>query len=396
MLSKTRKVTFVVKTSKLCNLRCRYCYEYAELGNKAAISLTQVEQMFRNIASYYRQLNFPVTIEFNWHGGETLLQPPEFYWQAFAIQRQVFGELADSVINSIQTNLTLLDNKRIDLLKNGFDQIGVSLDLFGSLRVDRAGNNSQPKVLKNIDRLRAENIHFGCITVLTKRNLAYIREIYQFYKQMNLSFRVLPLFQGAFAEQHEGFEITPQETLNAYCQLVDLWLEDEGYISIMPLLEYFRQISLHHAANKPIIIYDKNNWESIYLVNTTGDIYSVADAYNIERSHGNIFTHSLEDLILGKRHQQVIAEAEARMVATCTSCPYFGSCNGFPVAEGSRQYNEIDEQGAIRCIVEKGTLQHIEARLQQAGIIDSNTEKMQLKKSHFLNQLEQLVTTGKE
>ncbi|MBN3897475.1 MAG: radical SAM protein [Nostoc sp. NOS(2021)] len=373
-----RQVQFVVKTSKFCNLRCRYCYEYAELGNKAAIAPEQLEQMFHNIASYYRQLDFPVDIQFVWHGGEPLLQSPDYYWQAFDLQRQIFGELANNITNAVQTNLTVLNPERIRLLKDGFDEVGVSIDLFGGLRVNRSAVDSLDTVLKNMDCLSKANIPFGCITVLTKLNLPYLREIYNFYRTMNLSFRVLPLFKGSFDGQHQGFEISPQETLDAFCTLVDFWLEDQEFVSVVPIVDYIQQVVQHYTPNSSLIFYDKKEWENVYLVNTTGDIYSYADAYEIERSHGNIFTTSLTDLIVGERHQQIIAEAEERMAATCSTCAYFGSCSGSPVAEGSREYNDIDESGAIRCIIDQGTLQHIEYRLKQAGIINPQTGKLDI------------------
>lgn len=381
MIFVRQRVQFVVKVSKFCNLRCRYCYEYRELGNRAAVSLEQLEQMFHNIASYYRQLDFPVDIEFVWHGGEPLLQSPDYYWKIFELQRQIFGELADYIRNTVQTNLTVLNADRIRLLRDGFDGVGISLDLFGALRVNQSGFDSQAKVLTNMDRLRDENIRFGCITVLTKLNLPYLRDIYNFYKTMNLSFRALPLFKGAFDGQHEGFEINANETLKAYCTLVDLWMQDEQLVLIVPIVEYIQQIIHHYTSNGSLKFYDKREWEAIYIINTNGDVYSYADAYNIDLSHGNIFTTPVEELIFGERHQKVIEYAEDRMAATCSSCSYFGSgCSGYPIAEGSNEYNELDKQGAIRCIVDQGTLQYIEYRLKQAGIIDSKTGAINLEK----------------
>lgn len=378
--SNRRSVQFVVKTSKFCNLRCRYCYEYLELGNKVAIKIEELDQMFHHIASYYRQLSFPVDIEFVWHGGEPLLQSPDYYWKVFDHQNDIFGELANYVKNSVQTNLTILNPERIRLLRDGFDNVGVSIDLFGGLRINQAGVDSQSAVLTNMERLRNENIQFGCITVLTKLNLPYLREIYQFYKTRKLSFRVLPLFKGAFDGQHEGFEINADEVLKAYCTLVDLWLEDEQLVNIIPIVNYIQQILNHYNPNAPLSFYDKREWESIYMVNTTGDLYSYADAYEVERSHGNIFITPLQDLIEGASHLQVISTAEENIEATCGSCSYFGSCSGYPAAEESRAYNEIDERGMIRCIVDKGTLQYIEYRLTEAGIINSKTGQITLER----------------
>jgi uncharacterized protein len=370
MKSQKRLVQFVIKTSKFCNLRCRYCYEYSELGNRTAITSQQLERMYLNIYNYYRKLDHPVQIDFVWHGGEPLLHPSRFYWETFEVQKQIFGELSNSVANAVQTNLTILNKDKIRLLKDGFDSVGVSVDLFGGMRVNKLGVDSLPSVLKNMDILSNENISFGCITVLTKMNLPYLPQIFRFYEDMNLSFRLLPLFKGSFDGQHDGFEINPYEVLDAFCKLVDLWLESKKIVMIQPVIEHIEQILYHYSPNSQPLFYDKQDWESVFLVNTNGDVYSYADAYD-GLSHGNIFTSTLEDLMNGDSHQKVIAAAEERMKATCSSCSYFGSCSGHAIAEGSGDYNEFDDKGAIRCVVTKGILQHLEFRLKQAGIINS-------------------------
>lgn len=387
MSSQVRLVQFVIKTSKFCNLRCRYCYEYSELGNRTSIDSSQLEKMYQHIFSYYSQLDHPVQIDFVWHGGEPLLNSPDFYWNTFEQQKQIFGEMISSVANTVQTNLTVLNNERIRLLKNGFDSVGVSVDLFGGMRVNQSERDSLPIVLKNMDILRAEQIPFGCITVLTKLNLPYIRKIYNFYEEMQLSFRLLPLFKGSFEGQHQGFEIDPHEVLSALCELADMWLESEKVVLVQPIIEHIEKILYRYIPNAKPFYYDKRKWESIYLVNTNGNVYSYSDAYD-GLSHGNIFTTSLGDLVKGRSHQKIIAAAEARMTATCSKCTYFGSCSGHPVAEGSCEYNELDDNGAIRCIVTQGLLKHIELRLKQAGIINSQTGEL------LLNQLSRQETTA--
>jgi uncharacterized protein len=377
-MSQRQSVQFVVKTSKHCNLRCRYCYEYAELGNKQAMSLEQIEAMFRNIASYYQQLDFPVDIEFVWHGGEPLLQHPDFYWRAFELQNQIFDRTRNSISNGVQTNLTLLDRERLRLLSEGFDHVGVSIDLFGGLRVYQTGIESQDRVLENMDRLTDAGINFGCITVLTKRNLDRIADIYHFYRSLGLPARILPLFKGSFDNQHDGFEITAAETLSAYQQLVDLWLEDEDFVLITPIREAIQQIVYHYSPNAPSVFYDKREWESIYLVNTDGEVYSYADAYDPDRSHGNIFTTTLDRVIDNERHWQIVADAEHRIEQTCSDCPYFGSCSGYPMAEGSREYYPVDSRGALQCIVDRGILEYIDRRLRAVGTIDPLTHRISI------------------
>jgi uncharacterized protein len=368
---KTRRVQFVIKSSKLCNLRCHYCYEFAELGDRAAMSLEQLDAMYRHIASYYRRLDLDTEIQFVWHGGEPLLHSPDYYWQTFDRQQDIFGELARNVTNVVQTNLTTLNQARLDLLAHGFDGVGVSIDLFGGLRTRQTGNDSVLTVLKNIDRLIAAKINFGCITVLTKANLPYLQKIFHFYEQMNVHFRLLPLFDGAFDGQHQGFEITPVEVLSALCNLVDLWMASPSKIGIQPISENIATIVRHYSPEVGTYFYDKADWESIYLVNINGDVFSYGDGYDPEFCHGNLFSTPLEQIVLSPVHRQVISRAQERMMVACSSCKYFGSCSGYPMAEEAMITNQFDRDGNPQCIIVKGMLEHIEMRLIQAGVIDS-------------------------
>ena len=380
MSIESKSVEFVIKTSKFCNLRCRYCYEYSDLGNRDMISLDQIETLYSHVADYYGKLEHPTEINFVWHGGEPLVHAPQFYWQTFEKQKEIFSGLPLKIINSVQTNLTILDEERIELLKTGFDSVGVSLDLFGGLRMNQSGRDSTPIVLKNLDRLQTEKIPFGCITVLTRLNLPYLKEIFRFYEQMEVSFRILPLFKGAFEGQHAGFEITPSDVLEAYKTLTDLWFESDRFVMVHPIVEHLEQALRHQKSSGTLTFYDKSEWESIYLVNTDGEVYSYADAY-AGPSHGNIFKAPLEQLIQSEAHQKVIRTAEARLVETCSRCPYFGSCDGYPIAEGGVEYNDYDEHGAIRCLVTQGILRHIELRLTQLKQSDRDVLQAEFRSS---------------
>src|SRR3569623_1029841 len=83
-------VDFVIKISKFCNLRCSYCYEFAELGIRKRMQLEQLRSFFVNVRGAVLQQGRS-KIHFVWHGGEPLLIPIEYYEKIGAIQRQVLG-----------------------------------------------------------------------------------------------------------------------------------------------------------------------------------------------------------------------------------------------------------------------------------------------------------------
>jgi uncharacterized protein len=369
-----KSVQFVIKTSKFCNLRCCYCYEYSELNNHSTITQDQLDQIYTHIADYYRKLDQPVDIEFIWHGGEALLIPPDFYWKTFDKQHEIFGDLADYISNSVQTNLTILDQERIRLLSEGFDRVGVSLDLFGGLRINESGMDSQNKVLKNIDILRSNHIDFGCITVLTKLNMSRILDIMNFYKTLKISsVRFLPLSKGVFESQYQGYEITDEEIQATFQTLVDWLLSNQSTINIEPISSYIQKVIHYYTPDVKPYFYKKDEWESIYVVNTNGDLFSNdSDAYDRDSCYGNLFTTSLGEILASDTRQKLISDAQHRINNICQSCHFYGSCSGYSVAENPL----IDNQDTFGCSIDKSILTFVERRLKEIGIINPVTNRV--------------------
>jgi len=355
---------WVVKVSKLCNLRCDYCYEMPELGNPARMSLEEIGTLFDHVAAYYAR--DPLTaIHFIWHGGEPLVQDPSYYRAIFAEQKRRLAGI--QVRNVVQTNLTILDEDRMALLRDGFDGVGVSIDLFGEHRLNVAGRSSQDRVLANLDRLHDAGIPFGCISVLTRRTLPHLDAIFQFYEKLGVSFRILPLFRGATDDQNAAFQVDGGEVLDAVCRLFDLWLESPTRITIAPLAELTSRILQRRAGDEPKY-YDRRAWEEVVIVNTNGDLYSDGEAYEPGKSWGNIFATPLGELVGAPAWERSVLATERRMASACVDCRHFGTCRGYAVGEDNRRYDdEVDGEGRIRCVVERGLCDHIERRLDEAA-----------------------------
>jgi uncharacterized protein len=370
-----RFVQFVVKTSKLCNLRCRYCYEMEELGNKESMRLEQLRQVYRHIRDYYTTIDGRdgrrTDVRFVWHGGEPLLIDPAFYWSTFSDQEAVLGDVLGRT-NIVQTNLTVLDDARLRLLRDGFDSVGVSIDVFGGLRVNIAGRDQQDRVLEHMDVLRRERIAFSCITVLSRRNVKHVDTICRFFEQSRIPFRLLPLFDGATAEQNASFDLDAGDILAALCAVADRWLQSDGHLQVEPVDEAIRVV-VDHLAGAPPRYFDKRAWTPTILVNTDGECYSLGDPYGDPAfSLGNLFTTPLTAIMAGERMERSCRVAEERMDLNCSRCKYFGSCSGYPIAEDRSSGREIRQDGIEVCVVVRGLHEHIERRLREAAMVGAH------------------------
>ncbi|MCX4098521.1 radical SAM protein [Nocardia sp. alder85J] len=354
MNSTTRNMQIVVKVSKFCNLRCKYCYEYPELGNRAAMSRAQLLTMYRNLRDHFQAADerdgARTALDFIWHGGEPLMQPAQFYRQTLADQREIFGA-AIATSNSVQTNLTVLDDERRQLLADGFDSVGVSLDVAGGLRVNLAGRDSQQRVAANLDALVATGVPVGCISVLTAQNIHAVERVFRFFEARNLNFRVLPLFDTGEPGQTTPFEVSTEQELAALARLVQLWLAgDTLQRPPAPLDDYVRIAARYLAGEHGPRYRDRREWLPVMLVDTDGSCYTYGEPYGDRAwSIGNVFTEPFADLLAGPVFERCAVEAERRVARNCLSCPFFDACGGALVAETEARERDEDGHGTLLC-----------------------------------------------
>lgn len=361
-------VQWVVKTTKLCNLRCRYCYEFPWLGDSARMSATQLDAFFRHVAEAYADR--PETMDFVWHGGEPLLLGTAFYDQIFALQEKHLAPAGVAWENSIQTNLTRLDDELIALLRR-FANIGVSIDVFGDLRVDAAGNKSQPKVLEHMQQLIDANVNFGCITVLSRKNYKSLREIFTFFTDLHLSFRLLPIYRTGFLHQHDDFGLSETEILQSLLQAVDLWFDMDSQIQMRPIQDYVLNVVRKYSdRTNRMGHYSKKQSETLFIVNTDGRLFSNADAYADGYSYGSIFETPLTGLLTSAGYIRSREERLGRMKTACEDCTHFGACSGFYMGEATPEQRFLDETGKLRCGIVKPLMDAIERRLITDGVLD--------------------------
>ena len=338
------------------------------------MSLEQIERMFENFAEHFRLFDTPIKARFAWHGGEPLLVPPEFYREMRKIQQKVFTDEHVQVANTVQTNMTVLDDERLDLLLNTFDGVGVSLDLYSGLRVNKLNVCQENRAIENLDHAISKGLSAQGITVLTASTIDKTAEIYKFWRDRRMSFRVLPIEKGMY-EAGQGFEVNATDTCKAMCDYADHWFQDDEPVNIEPIHRHI-QMLMHSTQGKEFGVrkYDKSKWHNVLLVDTDGTLYGYNDRFDTTRSPGNIFTESLSDMFRKDIHLKVVEEVQNRMNASCFDCDYWGkSCTGFPIGEGELNFSDLRPDGATDCVVTKGLIGHLTARLKQAGVLDQNS-----------------------
>lgn len=359
-----RTAQFVVKATKHCNLRCNYCYEYKELGNKQRMQLDSLRGMFVNVRDHALTHGFE-SLDFVWHGGEPFMLPLDYYQALQLMQKEVFtGDL--EVTNVVQSNLTVLTDRHIEFLKNSgfFRGIGVSFDVYGDQRVDTSGKLRTDTILKNIQRLIEERIKFGAITVLARNTLPHARSIYKFWDKMGIQFRFLPFYMSAFDNQVVEHALTNEEIVAALTDIFHDWMASERATSVDPIAEY-----VGYAANSltsaPRRHYHKMQQEVVFLVNLDGGVWGVGDAYDSAKRYGNMFSESFTAILDSAARRAIVAQSDERVARHCGPCPHYGHCPGAFVADATPEQAAALERSG--CLV-RVMLDRMTATLEQTDV----------------------------
>lgn len=370
-----QRVQFVVKLTKLCNLRCKYCYEYPYLDDPAKMELGDIEKMLHHISEGLSDHDVK-ECEFILHGGEPLLLPADYYRAIYALQTELLGKAGIRFYNVVQSNLTNLKAEHIQLIKDDvISSIGVSVDLFGDERVNVAGKNMDEKTLQNMDRLSAEGIGVGGISVLSKKTAPHIKSMFSFFDRTNICWRILPIDLVGYEGQHDHNVLSADDICTVFKTLFEEWLQSENAIKLEPLHEYMDAAiaSLNHSR---IHRFDKETDDSLFIVNTNGDVYSEADAYEACYSYGNIFTDTFQHLLSSPARRRAIDRANLITASTCDHCVHYGYCNGFRMAETTTEKLYWDKDGNISCAVIKPMIDYIKHRLQEESMIELSASSM--------------------
>ncbi len=339
------KFSLLIKNSKFCNLRCKYCYEFPDLAKKDLLSPDQIAAIFKKTKDHLDRAEGDPSLhilEFTWHGGEPLVQSGSYWQELIDHQIKIFGHefQKTNIINAMQTNLTLLKPDHLPVLKEHY-KIGFSYDVLNDLRVNVGGQPSAELVWQNLKKLFSRGIKTSGIVVVSKNNIHAPEEIAEFYLSRGLSFKVLTIYRNLDKlEQIQPYAVDYDDFKNFLLRLWRLPSIQTALLEgkkIRPFYEAqrlakFQQYGIEMGTPLNDLIED----DFILGVDTDGSVYGVGDMYRPDFLYGNILNDSWEKILASKGRVERILQTRTRFEKICFQCPFFKKgCNGNFVSHGT-------------------------------------------------------------
>lgn len=310
-----------------CNISCTYCQNYTYFNTLGRKVVMPEKVLSRIISSYlsFAMLNQQQRIQFVFSGGEPLSVGLEYFNKVIQIQNKFLKNNEIQVINSIQTNGTLLDQNWISYIKDNNFHICISLDgpkfIHDKQRVDFTGKGTLYRVIEGIQLLQANDVPFNFLVVITKNSINHEEEIYRFL------YTLKPTGIGFLPCMNRGPVISPKEYAEFMIRMFDLWFEDGNYQ--IPIREFkYLLLTMLGMKNEPRLCDYCGDCPRTINICPDGTI-NVCDFYMGAKEGilGNILDLDFVELVHSHKFQE-FKRLTKNVPKSCRGCEYFEYCRG--------------------------------------------------------------------
>ncbi len=183
----------------LCNLDCKYCfYLEKEQLYPPNENFKMSDEVLENYVRQYIEAQDAPEVTFAWQGGEPTLAGVNFFRKAVDFQKK-FAD-GKRIINSFQTNGTLLDDEWCEFFTANEFLVGLSVDgpreLHDFYRVDKKDQPSFDQVMRGLEFLKKHKTEFNTLTVVNRKNSTRPLDVYRFLKEIGSSYlQFIPLVE---------------------------------------------------------------------------------------------------------------------------------------------------------------------------------------------------------
>lgn len=173
-------------TGAICNLDCEYCFFLSKdqlySGSNFRMQPQVLDEYVGQLLAAHEQAP-EVVVAFQ--GGEPTLMGLDFFRRVLELE-DTYRKPGQQILNTLQTNATMLDDTwALFLAEHGF-LVGVSIDgpreMHDAYRVDKGGKPTFDRVVRGIDVLRRHEVDWNALTTVNAANGDHGREVYTFLR----------------------------------------------------------------------------------------------------------------------------------------------------------------------------------------------------------------------
>lgn len=312
-----------------CNLRCAYCFYLSRRALYSSVKRHRMSQETLEL-TIKRFLSAPhqSSYTFCWQGGEPTLMGVEFYRRAINLQRQ-YCPSGSCIINTLQTNAVLLNDRFSKFLSDSMFLVGVSLDgpadIHDYYRKNILGEGVHARVIQGLECLRRNHTEFNILTLVTDANVKRGKEVYTYLRELGINYhQYIPCVEFDMRGWPAPYTISGEQWGNFLCEIYDEWIKsDTRTVSI----RLFDSIITYLVTGSHDNCQMGLECCQYYVIEYNGDIYPCDFFVNSSLKLGNVQTNTWEAVGASSRYLD-FGKRKAQIPIACMNCGFLAICSG--------------------------------------------------------------------
>lgn len=345
----------VKPTGAVCNLDCEYCFflskEMLYPGSRFRMAEELQERYVRQLLDAHAGLPEVVMA---WQGGEPTMMGLDFFRRAVELQAR-HRRPGQRILNTLQTNGTLLTDEWGAFLKEHGFLVGISIDgppaLHDAYRVDKGGKPTSHRVLAGLRVLQEHGVDWNVLTTVHAVNADHGGEVYRYLRDdLGASFvQLIPIVERATPETLEVAEagwgsgvhgrplyvqegslvthrsVSPQQYGRFLVEVFEDWVRHD--IGSVYVQDFDSALASWYGVGGGMCVHAETCGEQLALEHN-GDLYS-CDHF-VEPAHllGNIGERTLLELVSLPQQRAFGQDKRDSLTRFCRDCDVRFACHG--------------------------------------------------------------------
>lgn len=367
-------------TGAICNLDCEYCFFLAKEQLYPGSSFRMDDDVH---SAYIEQLlaahaDAPeVVVAFQ--GGEPTMMGLEFFSRTLELQQR-YARPGQRILNTIQTNATLISDEWAGFLAEHDFLVGVSIDgpreMHDAYRVDKGGKPTIDRVMVGLRRLQAAGVEWNALTTVHAANGDHGFEIYRFLRDdLGAQFiQFIPI-----VEQGQAYSVGAEQYGRFMIEVFEEWARhDVGDVFV----QAFDTALAHWLGMDQVglCVHARTCGEAVALEHT-GDLYSCDHYVEPEHLLGNIVEGRTLLEMVQSPQQRAFGEAKLTTLPEyCRRCEVRFACNGGCPKDRFVMTPDGEPGLHYLCQGYKAFFTHIDAPMKMmAGLVRSGRDAVEIR-----------------
>ena len=172
-------------TGAICNLDCTYCFFLSKEMLYPGSRFRMADELLEDYIRQYIEGQQVPEVNIAWQGGEPTLMGLDFFKRSVELAEK-HKKPGMSILYSMQTNGTLLDDEWCEFFSENNFLIGLSIDgppdIHDAYRVDKGGKPTSSKVVHAAELLKKHGTEFNILTTVHAANAGRPLDVYHYLR----------------------------------------------------------------------------------------------------------------------------------------------------------------------------------------------------------------------